>query len=201
MIDQIRGKLIDISLPSIVVEISEGLSISLVTPNATILTLQQQIHLYTHMHWNQENGPSLFGFESKIDRQVFQLIISCSGIGPKMGLTVLQAMSSAHFISAVATDNITALSSIPGIGKKKAETIILHLKDKVSKLVETGIVSVDDSVNIQHIQDVMSTLLSLNYTKQETVYALDTLKKQEDINQLSFDSMLRKSLVVLSKRS
>lgn len=200
MIDQIKGTVIESGPQSIVVAINDGISLALAVPQESAFAIPQ-VHVYTYLHWHQENGPTLYGFQSKRDRQVFQLIISCSGIGPKMGLAILQAMSAASFMSAIITDNIAALSSVAGIGKKKAETLILHLKDKISKLIDTGVLLLEESSNIQHVQDVMNTLLSLNYTKQETAHALDMIKKKEDIGQLQFDVLLRKSLLVLSKRS
>jgi len=200
MIDQIKGIIIASENQAISLSINDMISFCVSVPDTSLFTLNQTAHLYIHFHWNQENGPTLYGFKTSRDRQIFQLIISCSGIGPKIGLAALQNMSSSSFIGAVVTDNIQALSSVPGIGKKKAETIILHLKDKAAKLFDTGIIDVQEAPSAQHLHEVSQTLSSLNYTKQEISAALDHVKKQEDFSCLPFDTLLRKTLLFLSKR-
>ena len=91
--------------------------------------------MQTYMHWNQDNGPTLYGFNSILEKTVFLLIISCSGIGPKIGLAVLHHLEPATFVQAIIEENIKVLSSISGIGAKKAEQICVALKHKVAKLL------------------------------------------------------------------
>lgn len=200
MIDQIKGVITELENHALSLVINDMIGLSVAVPDPNIYRLNQHAHLYIHFHWNQENGPALYGFKNSRDRHVFQLIISCSGIGPKIGLAVLQNMSASSFIGALMTENIEVLSSVPGIGKKKAETIILHLKDKAAKLFDAGIIDTQEAPSAQHLHEVSQTLSSLNYTKQEISAALDYVKKQEDCNSLPFDTILRKTLLFLSKR-
>src|SRR5437762_3856954 len=110
--------------------------------------------VYCHMHWSAENGPSLFGFATSTERTVFRIIISCSGIGPKIALAILTDLGANNFITAITTGDENLLSKVNGIGKKKAEQIIVQLKHKVAQLIETGIVA-DAGQEISHINDVL----------------------------------------------
>lgn len=200
MIDQIKGIIIACESQVVSLLLHDAISFCLSVPNTTLYVVNQSVHFYVHFHWNQENGPTLYGFATNRDRQVFQLIISCSGIGPKIGLAVLQNMSASSFIGAIVTDNVQALSNVPGIGKKKAETIILHLKDKAAQLFDSGIIDAQEASSAQHLHEVAQALNSLHYTKQEVSAALDHVKKKEDLTSLPFDTILRKTLLFLSKR-
>ena len=200
MIDHIKGTVSAQYPNTIGVAMSEAISLSIMVPQETKFAIGQSINLYIHFHWHQDNGPTLYGFTSPVERQVFQLIISCSGIGPKIGLAILHHMPAQGFVATIIEENVQHLSSVQGIGKKKAETIILHLKDKAAKLLEKGIIPTEEMPNTQNLQDITQTLASLNYTKQEISSAMDHVKHQENFAALSFDILLRKALLFLSKR-
>jgi holliday junction DNA helicase RuvA len=159
----------------------------------------QQIELFIHLHWNQEQGPTLYGFATQEEKLVFLSIISCSGIGPKLALGILGHCGAASFVQAIAQEEIKTLSNIPGIGKKKAEQLIVNLKHKVAKLVEKGIVL--GNTNLSAFQQISEVLTSLNYSRQEITSTLDYLKKSNDDSTFTFDLMLRKALSFLSKRA
>lgn len=200
MIDLIKGSVTSHYPQIIALAVSDSLHFSVTVPDEAKFPLSQQVTLYIYFHWHQENGPALYGFASPLDRQVFQLIISCSGIGPKIGMAILHHMSASSFVAAIAEENVQALSAVQGIGKKKAETIILYLKDKAFKLLETGTINTQESGNAQHLQEVSQTLASLNYSKPEISSALDYVKKLDEYKSLAFDGLLRKALVYLSKQ-
>ena len=80
------------------------------------------------MHWNAENGPSFYGFTTPFDKTVFTHIMQCPGIGPKIALTALASIGASGILEAIQCGDIKRLSSINGVGTKKAEQIILHLK-------------------------------------------------------------------------
>ena len=118
MIATLSGIITVISEQYIVVE-QAGIGFELYVPTAGTFSLQQQITLQTYLHWNQESGPTLYGFNSTLEKVTFLLIISCSGIGPKIGLAILNQMEPAIFLQAILEENIKTLSSISGIGAKK----------------------------------------------------------------------------------
>lgn len=156
--------------------------------------------IYTYLHWNQEQGPSLFGFLSELEKNVFLLIISCSGIGPKIALAALAELSPSQFLQAIQESNTKALSSVSGIGTKKAEQIILHLKDKVSKLLQTQMIVDGDSQVLTEWNNISQVLQSLNYSKGEIEAALRHVGKESAGKHLQFEELLRKALSFLSKK-
>lgn len=159
---------------------------------------QQSVTLYTHLHWNQEQGPSLFGFQSELEKATFLLIISCSGVGPKMALTILQQLDPAIFLQAIHEHNIDTLSSIHGIGTKKAEQLAVTLKHKVDKLLQQHPQLATTSLGV--FKDLTDTLNSLNYSSIEIKSVTNYLKETSiDIN-IPFDQLLRKALIFLAKK-
>ncbi len=197
MIDRIEGIIKHIDSQRVVVNFGP-LDLSIATPQTHTYHLGTSITLYTHLHWNQEQGPSLYGFSSELERTVFLLITDCSGVGNKIGLALLEGLSAEGFLSAVQEGNEKQLAQVNGIGLKRAEQIIVQLKHKVQKLISTGAVSQPSSA-CTHWIDIDQTLSSLNYSKIEISQALDYLKKEPANTQAPFDQLLRKALNYLSQ--
>lgn len=168
-------------------------------PQGSNYQVDSIITLHTYFHWNQEQGPSLFGFASDIEREVFLLIISCSGIGPKIGLAVLAQIGSQSFIRAIQQENVAALSKVSGIGAKKAEQIIVQLKHKVAHLIKLG-VQLDDGGDIESWHTIGEVLESLNYSRNEINLVMKHLKQEYPNTQLPFDQLMRHALSFLSKK-
>ena len=177
---------------------TESIGYEVFVPNATGYTLNSAIELFIHSHWNQEQGPSLFGFAQREEKSVFQLALKCPGVGPRLALTIIESIGASAFIQAIASEDIGVLSSISGIGKKKAEQLIVQLKHQVAKLIEKGVTF--QATSLAELQKVSEVLSSLNYSRPEINHALDRLKKEE-ISNISFDVLLRKALSFLSKRA
>jgi Holliday junction DNA helicase RuvA len=171
---------------------------TLTVPDGTIYQIGSPAAIHTHMHWNSDNGPTFYGFQAPLDRTVFQLIISCSGIGPKIGLTALSALGSGQFLEAVQMGDTKKLSSISGIGTKKAEQIILQLKDKVAQLISAGQI-VHGSAKLEQWHTVTLALESLNYSRSEISRTLEQLKTGSLPDNMPFDQLMRKALALLSK--
>jgi Holliday junction DNA helicase RuvA len=198
MISSIKGTVISINNGTVEVQLKAiGLGFVLFVPNADKFELNQDISFYTYLHWNQEKGPSLFGFEDKTQRVLFTTVIACSGIGPKMGVAIVEQLGVPGFINAIEQHDIKAMSSVSGIGAKKAEQIIVQLKHKVDKLVEQK-----EFANIGgfgHAIKIREVLSSLNYSTPEIVRAIDHAKQVAVENDESFDVALRCALSFLSK--
>ncbi len=186
--------------PGLVVLQTNNIGFSINTPTTITCTLNNQITLQTYMHWSQEQGPTLYGFQTELDKQVFLLIIGCSGIGPKLALAALSHMSAASFIRAVQQADCSALSSVSGIGEKKAEQIIVQLKHKVEKLLKSGVI-IEEHQEISDIHNVTQVLTSLNYSRTEISSALGWLQEQNKGATVAFDKLVRQALSFLAKKA
>lgn len=199
MVDYCIGTIAQISDQEIVVDVGM-IGVSLQVSSGQQFTIGTQVKIYCYMHWSTENGPTIFGFATQSDRSVFKIIIGCSGIGPKIALAILADLGADSFLHAISTENDQMLSKVNGIGKKKAEQIIVHLKHKVATLLESGVVVVESAQGSSHVHDIQQALVSLNYSRSEINSVMDFLRKNTKINDNSFDYLLRHALAYLSKQ-
>jgi Holliday junction DNA helicase RuvA len=143
MIAQITGKLIHKALPWIVLEIEHGereiqksaIGYEIQIPMTTAYKLPevgQFCTLFTHLVV-REDAHELCGFASRSERDLFRILLKANGIGPKSALGILSGMDAPTFVQSVLNENISLLTSIPGIGKKTAERLLIDLKDKLQK--------------------------------------------------------------------
>jgi Holliday junction DNA helicase RuvA len=127
--------------------------------------LGKHARLLTHLHV-REDILSLYGFWDDEDRKLFQMLISISGVGPRVGIAVLSGVSADEFVKAVANENVSILTKVPGIGKKTAQRLIMELKDKLTDGVEMSHVPAPaDKLNV--VDEAVSALVSLGYRKFE----------------------------------
>jgi Holliday junction DNA helicase RuvA len=199
MIDYFVGIVKNVQEQEIVLDIGT-MGIALQVPQSQSFAIGASIKVYSYLHWNAENGPSMFGFVDQADRSIFKIIISCSGIGPKIALAILSDLGSQGFLQAIATADDQMLSKVNGIGKKKAEQIIVQLKHKVANLIESGTVDVSKMKDVSSFNDVSLALQSLNYSRLEINRAMDYVKKNTKADNLTFDVLLRQALSYLSKQ-
>lgn len=199
MINYIKGTVHDIFDGVATVVTANGIGFGITLINGALIKPTDTVELTVYCHWNQENGPTLFGFTQPQEKNLFELVISCQGIGPKMAASILNQMKPEIFINAIAQSDTKTLSSLNGIGAKKAEQIIFQLKSKVPKLQESVIFK--SSQMAQHFGTISEVLTSLNYSKQEVASTFDYLNSNFNNQDLAFDDVLRKSLSFLSKRA
>ncbi|MCK5632170.1 Holliday junction branch migration protein RuvA [bacterium] len=197
MIDSLSGNITTILKNSIAINIG-SLGFSVQVPVSSIYKEKQSVNLFIHMHWNQEKGPSLFGFASQLERSIFLLIISCSGIGPKIGLAVLRDLGAERFIQAVQVDDEKTLSTVAGLGPKKVEQVVVQLKRKIASLIKSGVV-VQEKSKIVDWQNVSDVLVSLNYSRTEMARAMKYLNDNYSQASLPFDVLIRHALSFLAK--
>jgi Holliday junction DNA helicase RuvA len=201
MIALIHGLLIYKSINHIIVE-ANGIGYRIFVPLTTFYELpdtDQHVTLHIHTHVRTDDI-SLFGFITVDMKNMFELMISVSGIGPRLAMNILSGISAEELIRAVSHGNLERLVSIPGVGKKTAERMILELKDKVVKLSTyeaiyngEGNIKVYDSI----IDDVLSALINLGYKNQRAREVLDTIIN-ESSETLTLDILLKKALKVLA---
>ena len=175
-----------------------GIGFGIFVPQKELYVAGKEIKLFTYVHWNQEQGPTLYGFRHLLERTLFLLIIRCSGIGPKIAFATLETVTPEEFIQAIYEENIKTISSIPGIGKKKAEQIIVNLKHKIQDLMSMNI-HLKDVLSIKHWQQITEVLTSLHYSRKEINQTMHHFRQQDNISTISFDDLLRRALSFLSK--
>jgi len=196
MIARLSGILIQKSVTQCVVDV-HGAGYRVIVPLSTFYELPEAgqpvvLHVHTHV---REDAITLFGFHTEEERAVFQLMISVSGIGPKLAVNVLSGISAEEWIRAVSVEDLKRLTGIPGVGRKTAERMILELKDKAVNLgseamsAGTAAVRTDDQAK----EDALSALVNLGYKGSA---AKDTVERivKEASEHLSLDQLLKKAL-------
>ena len=151
----------------------------------------REVKLYTHFHV-REDDMSLFVFGSLDELKLFETLISVSGLGPKTGMAMLSAMSADQVAMAIASGSVEILTTIPGIGKKTADRLILELKDKVGGVM----ISSPAGKAAQENADVVSALVSLGYSVQETTKAVNALPSGK---KLTLENKVKLALQYLGK--
>ncbi len=149
------------------------------------------LFIYTHI---REDAFDLYGFATNIERQIFLQLISVSGVGPKLALTMLSSLEPASLLDALINKDIALLSSVPGIGKKTAERLSLELKDKAMKMDYVHLDTVSPSSVRTSLEQAIK---SLGYTKSQSDKAILALE-QGDLASLPLEDLIKKTLTVLA---
>ncbi len=128
--------------------------------------------LYVHFHV-RENEQRLFGFASKEEREVFESLLKVAGIGPKIAISILSGISIKELFEVVARQDVKVLSTVPGIGKKSSERIIVELKDKFEDIIPGKLVDLSSTPEEQDlINDAETALISLGYNRSSVIKAI-----------------------------
>ncbi|WP_434779810.1 Holliday junction branch migration protein RuvA [Neisseria sp. Ec49-e6-T10] len=195
MISKITGKLIEKMPPQIVIDV-QGIGYEVDVSMNTFYALPnlgENVSLVTQLII-REDAHLLFGFGSKEERTTFRQLIKVSGIGAKTALGILSALTSEELASTIAAEDIKRLSSVPGIGKKTAERLILELRGKLNS-TEQGLFHSANTPNVQTHQDIISALVSLGYSEKEANNAVKPLSAELDVGEgvrLALKNMLKK---------
>jgi Holliday junction DNA helicase RuvA len=200
MIARISGLLIYKSLTYVIVD-AQGVGYQVYVPLTTFYDLPdtgQPVTLSIHTHVRQD-AINLFGFQTPEERDIFQLMLAVNGIGPKLALNILSGIAAGELLKAVSQGDLKRLISIPGVGKKMAERIILELKDKVKKLGVSAehVIKADSATSDGMKEDALSALVNLGYKSQT---AEDILNRAciENPEGLTLDILLKKALKALA---
>lgn len=176
MIANLKGRIEAIRKDHLVVSVG-GVGFKVYVPTSFLENLGgigRQVELFTHLHV-RENELAMYGFNSEDERALFELLLSVSGVGPKVAMSLLSAMSPDSLRLAIAQGNAEALTRVPGIGPKMARKIVFHLKDKVA--VELGPEAVP--LLTEADAEVIAALTSLGYSVVEAQAALQSLPAEE----------------------
>jgi Holliday junction DNA helicase RuvA len=173
MIAYIKGKLIEKNPTYAIIE-SGGLGyfvhISLHTYSQ--IPDQESVKLFTHFHV-REDAQSLYGFSSQMEREIFRLLISVSGVGTATARVMLSSMAPEEIQQAIASDNVSLLKTVKGIGAKTAQRIIIDLRDKILKTYDIDVIST--SIGNTAREEALSALDVLGFSRKQTQRIIDNI--------------------------
>jgi Holliday junction DNA helicase RuvA len=150
------------------------------------------LRIHTHV---REDALQLFGFATALEQQLFERLISVSGIGPKLALSVLSGIEPTALVTAIRGNDLGRLTRIPGVGKKTAERLVVELRDRLAKLDETAVSDVEAAPSGTR-DDLLSALANLGYQRALAERAVDTVLRR-DVD-ASFEDLLRAALKALA---
>jgi Holliday junction DNA helicase RuvA len=196
MIGRLRGTLIEKSPNKIIIEVA-GVGYQVLVPLSTFYELgdlQTQVSLliYTHL---REDSLCLYGFLKSREKQLFEILITASGVGPALALKILSGMSVDDLGPAIGSGDIAQLIRIPGVGKKTAERIVVELRDKLAALAAAA--PERPASRSQLEADVLSALVNLGYDRRLAERAVAEAQKNGAGG--NFEALLRASLQQLSR--
>ena len=189
MISSISGSVKSTSINSLVVEVG-GVGLLLQVPIRIAAKMQvgEQISLHTYLIV-REDSLTLYGFTEVVDRDFFELLLSVTGIGPKVAQSILANSDAASIASAIISSNLKSLEAVPGLGKKGAQRLVLELKDKSAAFV-SGKSGSDLTISNQ----VENALQGLGYSNKEAISMVNQVMKDEKIEGLSVGQVLKLAL-------
>jgi Holliday junction DNA helicase RuvA len=200
MIAHLRGKLLTKHPNQVVVETcGVGYEVNISVPTFSELPAsgsEVALHIHTHV---REDVIALYGFLRPAEKQLFEKLMTVSGIGAKLAITILSGMAADEMAAAIRGNDVARLTRIPGIGKKTAERMVLELRDKLPAAVGTSTPTVPLSAMEE---DVLSALVNLGYQRAAAEKALANAVKNgagKGEKGGSFDALFRAALAALSK--
>ena len=194
MISSLHGRLESIGASWAVIDVN-GVGFQVFMPTSTLSTLGaigEKVNLRTQLVL-REDSVALYGFSTAEELELFQIVTSVSGIGPKLGLAILSSMSVERVSMAVASSDTDLLKTIPGIGKKMAERLVLELKDKIG----AGLLAAGGIQLAPENGEVIAALTSLGYSVAEAGRAVATLSTSD---KLSLEEKVRLALQYLGSK-
>src|ERR1700751_627214 len=196
MIAHLRGKLLVKHPNQVIVETGGvGYDVTISVPTFSDLpSVGGEVSLHIHSHV-REDQLALYGFLRVAEKQLFEKLLTVSGIGPKLAVTILSGMPADDMVGAIRGNDVARLTHIPGIGRKTAERMVLELRDKLPP-VGTDQVHVVPSLSAVQ-EDVLSALVNLGYQRAAAEKTLAVAMKSEKAT--SFDQLFREALGQLSK--
>jgi Holliday junction DNA helicase RuvA len=181
--------------PGVVIVETQGIGYQVFVSLSTFYDLPeatQGVCLHTHTHV-REDLLQLFGFSTFLEKEIFQILIGVSGIGPKLALNLLSGIAPAELIASLQTEDVARLTQIPGVGRKTAERLVFDLKEKIGKIaVRGGAPKEEKGKKGQVVDDVVSALVNLGYRKNQAESVVDRVWRQRP--EASLEEVLKESL-------
>lgn len=193
MIGFLRGKVVSAKPTQIILDVNGvGYLVNISISTFEKITDQNEISLFIHTHV-REDALSLYGFYTEAEKEMFELLISISGIGPKVALSILSGISVDELQNAIQTENVSRLVSVPGVGRKTAERVVLELKSKVG-FIETA---VSKGIDYTVKQEAVLALTTLGYNQKVAEKVVRDLLTEDP--SMTLEDLIRKSLAELNK--
>jgi holliday junction DNA helicase RuvA len=201
MIARLQGVLVSKRLEGLVVDV-HGVGYQVFVPLSTYYTLpdvEHSVTLLTTMYI-REDAWRLYGFATHEEQALFELLVSVSSIGPRLALNMLSSVAPPDLQQAIMGADITTLQTIPGIGRKTAERVILELKDKIVHLEMSpaGRAQRALTADDQLLGDVVSALLNLGYKRGEAEKAVQAVRSKQD-GAIVLETLLKDALQLLAR--
>lgn len=204
MIAYLAGKILAKHTTTVIIDVG-GVGYEVNIPLSTFYDLGEagapiQLTIHTHV---REDTLQLFGFKTLRERDIFLRLLSVSGVGPKLALTMLSGLSADELVGAIRSGDLVRLTRLPGVGKKTAERLVLELRDKIAELAsaetDTGTTTAPPLANSPQTvrEDVLSALVNLGYQKVAAEKALKTALAEH--GEASVQVLIRRSLQQLAR--
>ena len=202
MIAYLEGHILRSEANLIVLKTSANVGYAVYVPLQVSVKYSPEEFLSLHIYSNyREDDISLYGFQNLEEKELFEMLIKTSGVGPKLGLAVLSRISPRQLVNAVQQSDTAVFDQVPGIGKKTAAKLCLDMKDQLKKHSFTGLESViEHETNTEttsggnEINGVFSALKNLGYSEKEIM----SVMKESGNSDLSFEERLKKALSLLT---
>jgi len=177
-----------------------GIGYEVIVPLSTFYALPEEeervsLHIYTHV---REDALVLFGFHRPLEKEIFMMLISVSGIGPKLAINILSGIGPEELLEAMAVGDAARMQSIPGVGKKTAERIALELRDKALRMRKgrepypsPALAEEDRSAH----EDAVSALINLGYSAKPARAAVD--RAHRVVEETSLEALIKEALRIL----
>jgi Holliday junction DNA helicase RuvA len=198
MIALIRGQLVE-KRPGMVIVETQGIGYQVFVSVNTLYDLPEMaqavhLHIYTHV---REDLLQLFGFSTLLEKEIFQILISVSGIGPKLALNILSGIAPDELLASLQSEDVTRLMAIPGVGRKTAERLVFDLKEKVREIAGRGKPRPElKKRKDQLVEDVISALVNLGYKKNQAEGVVEQVWQQRP--EAPLEEVLKESLRALA---
>ena len=201
MIAYLTGQLFRKTTQSVIIEAGGGIGYEVFVPLSTFYTLPEKdekvsLHIYNHV---REDALLLFGFQTKLEKDLFLMLVSVSGIGPKLSINILSGIGPQELLGAIASGDTVRLRAIPGVGKKTSERIALELKDRACKLLDKEEVALPPALEGEEkglVDDALSALLNLGYSPKAAKMGIE--KARPLIQEVNLEGLIREALKVLA---
>lgn len=201
MIGRLRGELAALSAERALIDVG-GVGYEVHVPLSTTSRLESsglgtvvELHIHTHL---REDALMLYGFATEVERRVFERLISVSGVGPKLARAVLSGLATDRLLQALAGADVAVLATIPGVGKKTAERLVLELRDTITSLLGEGPAASAGPKPLAGDEDLVGALVNLGYKQPLAQRAV--AEARQELPAAGFGELLRASLQRLTRR-
>ncbi|NLF18056.1 MAG: Holliday junction branch migration protein RuvA [Lentisphaerae bacterium] len=198
MISRLRGRLLECDVTGVLVDI-QGVGFAVAVPLSTFDHLPkvgEEVVLHTWLAV-REDSLTLYGFSSVAERSLFLLLLTVTGIGPRLALNILSCLPVSSFCAAVAEGDIKTLTRISGIGKRSAERLVVELRDRVAEIAPSLAGRAAPAVSREAV-DAIAALETLGFKSEAARQAVQAVCEQSKDTQASAESLIRKALALLN---